>query len=253
MIGAIIGDIAGSIYEFDNKGTEDFELITEKSFFTDDTVMTTATADCILNNGDFAVYYRDYFRKYPGRGYGARFSQWGDSGSLEPYNSYGNGSAMRVSPIGFAYNDMQTVLDMAKKSAECTHNHPEGIRGAQAIAACIFAARQKKDKDSIKKTAEDLGYDLSFNLGEIRFYYCFDESSQGSVPQAIKAFLESVSFEDAIKKAITLGGDSDTIACMAGSVAGAYYGVPDILKKQAIEKLDSHIKGIVEQFYKRYA
>jgi ADP-ribosylglycohydrolase len=252
MIGAIIGDIAGSIFEFNNTNSEDFELITGSSFFTDDSVMTVATADCILNNGDFAVYYKNYFRKYPDRGYGAMFSQWGSSESLEPYNSYGNGSAMRVSPVGFAYNDMQTVLDMAKKSAECTHNHPEGIRGAQTIAACIFAARQNRDKDSIKKTAEDLGYDLSFKLGEIRFYYCFDESSQGSVPQAIKAFLESVSFEDVIKKAITLGGDSDTIACMAAGIAEAYYGVPEYLKKQAMEKLDSHMTGIIDEFYKRY-
>ncbi len=252
MLGAIIGDIAGSVYEFDNTGAEDFELITDSCFFTDDTVLTVATADCILNNGDFAATYKNYFRKYPGRGYGAMFSQWGNSESLQPYNSYGNGSAMRVSPIGFAYNYMETVLDMAKKSAECTHNHPEGIRGAQAIAACIFAARQKKDKDGIKKTAEDLGYDLSFNLGEIRFYYSFDESSQGSVPQAIKAFLESESFEDAIKKAIKLGGDSDTIACMAGSIAQAYYGVPEYLKKQAMGKLDSHIEGIIEEFNKRY-
>jgi len=158
---------------------------------------------------------------------------------------------MRISPAGFAYSDMQTVLDVAKKSAECTHNHPEGIRGAQAIAACIFTARQNMDKDGIKKTAEDLGYDLGFNLGEIRFYYCFDETCQGSVPQAIKAFLESGSFEDAIKKAITLGGDSDTIACMAGGIAEAYYGVPEYLKKQAMDKLDSHIKGIIEKFYKR--
>ncbi|MBM3699684.1 MAG: ADP-ribosylglycohydrolase family protein [Actinobacteria bacterium] len=253
MLGAIIGDIGGSIYEFDNIKTEDFELMPDNSFFTDDTVMTVATADCILNKGDFATYYKNYYKKYPGRGYGAMFNQWGISESLEPYNSYGNGSAMRVSPVGFAYSDMQTVLDVAKKSAECTHNHPEGIRGAQAIAACIFTARQKKDKDSIKKTAEDLGYDLSFNLDEIKANYSFDETCQGSVPQAIKAFLESDSFEDAIKKAIALGGDSDTVACMVGGISEAYYGVPGSLKKQARDKLDSHLKGIIEEFYKRYA
>ncbi|MBN1298832.1 MAG: ADP-ribosylglycohydrolase family protein [Actinobacteria bacterium] len=252
MIGAIIGDIAGSVYEFDNIKTEDFELITESSFFTDDTVLTVATADCILNNGNFAAYYRDYFKRYPGRGYGAMFSQWGQSGSTKPYNSFGNGSAMRVSPVGFAFDDIETVLEIAKKSAECTHNHKEGIRGAQAVAACIFAARKKADKQKIKETAEKLGYNLDFKLDEIRFYYCFDETSQGSVPQAIAAFLESKSFESTIKKAISLGGDSDTIACIAAGIAEAYYGVPDSLKKQALAKLDCRMVSVIEEFYNRY-
>jgi ADP-ribosylglycohydrolase len=180
------------------------------------------------------------------------FSKWGNSESLAPYYSFGNGSAMRAGPVGFAFDDMQTVMDRAKKSAECTHNHPEGIRGAQAIAACIFAARKKNDKEYIKKIAEEFGYDLSFTLDEIRFSYCFNESSQGSVPQAINAFLESSGFEDAIKKAISIGGDSDTIACMAGGIAGSYYGVPQHLKKQAMVKLDNHMRSIIDEFYERY-
>jgi ADP-ribosylglycohydrolase len=250
MIGAIIGDIAGSVYEFDNTSASDFDLLPESSFFTDDTVLSVATAECILKKGDFAIYYKDYFRRYPGRGYGAMFEQWGQSDSLEPYNSFGNGSAMRVGPVGFAFNENKSVMDMAKKSAEVTHNHPEGIKGAQAIAACIFAARQKNDKGQIKRLAEeDFGYDLSFKIDEIRSSYSFDETCQGSVPQAIKAFLEGDGFEDTIRKAITIGGDSDTIACIAGGIAEAYYGVPKKLKKQALAKLDSCMAAIIEEFY----
>ncbi len=253
MIGAIIGDIAGAVYEFNNTKSADFDLLPDESFFTDDTVLTIATADCILNNGNFAVYYKEYFKNYPNRGYGARFADWGASGSLEPYNSFGNGSAMRVSPVGFAFNDMPAVMKKARESAEVTHNHPEGIKGAQAIAACILKARKKGHKEQIKKLIEEkFGYDLSFTLDEIRYSYSFDETCQGSVPQAIKAFLESDDFEDAIRKAILVGGDSDTIACMAGGIAEAYYGVPELLKKQALEKLDSNMAGIIEEFYKRY-
>lgn len=250
MIGAIIGDIAGSVYEFDNTAEVDFELLPQSSFFTDDTVLTVATAECILKNGDFALYYKNYFRKYPGRGYGAMFEQWGQSESLKPYNSFGNGSAMRVSPAGFAFNDMAAVLAKAKESAESTHNHPEGIKGAQAIAACIFMARHKEKKELIKRFAEEkFGYDLNFTLDEIRADYSFDETCQGSVPQAIKAFLESDGFEDTIRRAITTGGDSDTIACMAGGIAEAYYGVPKQLKKQALAKLDESLAAIIEEFY----
>ncbi len=250
MIGAIIGDIAGSVYEFDNTVEVDFELLPQSSFFTDDTVLTVATAECILKKGDFALYYKNYFRKYPGRGYGAMFEQWGLSESLKPYNSFGNGSAMRVSPAGFAFNDMAAVLSKAKESAESTHNHPEGIKGAQAIAACIFMARHKEKKELIKRFAEEkFGYDLNFTLDEIRADYSFDETCQGSVPQAIKAFLESDGFEDTIRRAITTGGDSDTIACMAGGIAEAYYGVPKQLKKQALAKLDESLAAIIEEFY----
>jgi ADP-ribosylglycohydrolase len=254
MLGAIMGDIVGSIYEFGNIKSKDFDLFDEKSFFTDDTVLTVATADCILHQGDYATYYRDYALRYPGRGYGANFIKWVDSGDLRPYYSFGNGSAMRVGPVGWAYNSQDSVLEMAKKSSEATHNHPEGIKGAQATALAIYLARIGKDKTHIKKTIEEyFDYDLSESVDEIREWYYFDATCPKTVPQAIICFMESVDFEDAIRNAISIGGDSDTVAAIAGAVSEAYYkGVPKKLMDFTLSRLDTSLLDVVERFIKKY-
>ena len=251
MLGAIAGDIIGSVFEFNNIKSTVFPLITNESDFTDDTVLTVATADCILNNGDYSDLYRKYYRKYPGRGYGGRFQEWGNSDSLGPYNSFGNGSAMRVSPVGFAFNKIEEVLIEAKKSAEATHNHPEGIKGAQAVASCIYLARKGKKKKEIREyIISSFNYDLNDTLDNIRPEYTFDETCQGSVPQAIIAFLESNDYEDAVRKAISIGGDSDTIACITGGIAEAYYGgVPEDIKSKVLLKLDEDMLEVIFKFY----
>ena len=254
MIGAIAGDIIGSVYESYCLKTTEFSLFTANSTFTDDTVLTVAVADCILNGKDYATTFKQYARKYPYAGFGGMFFKWAKSDSLEPYNSFGNGSAMRVSPVGFAFDTVEEVLAEAKRSAEVTHNHPEGIKGAQAVAAAIILARKKESKSKIKDFLEkDFGYNLSRTLAEIRPHYYFDETCQGSVPQAIIAFLESDSFEDAVRKAVSLGGDSDTLACMTGGVAQAYYRtIPDYIIKEAKNRLDPELLKVVEQFNIRY-
>ena len=254
MLGAIAGDIIGSIYEFNNIKSNIFPLITDDSFFTDDTVLTIATADCILSDGKYPDLYKKYFRKYPGRGYGGRFSEWGNSEDLGPYNSFGNGSAMRASPIGFVYSSIEETLEVAEKSAEATHNHPEGIKGAQAVAASVFLARQGRKKQEIKDyIIDNFNYGLSDTLASIRPGYTFDETCQGSVPQAIIAFLESEDYEDAVRKAISIGGDSDTIACITGAIAEAYYGVvPEDIKLEVIPKLDEDMLEVIFKFYDKY-
>jgi ADP-ribosylglycohydrolase len=253
MLGAIAGDIIGSVFEWDNNRSKDFPLISRKSDFTDDTVMTIATAEVLLYQGDYARAYKKFGRLYPGRGYGGRFAVWLNSRDLSPYNSFGNGSAMRVSPVGFFFDSIEEVLEEAKKSAAATHNHPEGIKGAQATAAAIFLARIGKSKDEIRTYIEgEFQYDLSRRLDEIRPTYEFDETCQGSVPESIIAFLESESFEDAIRNAISIGGDSDTIACITGGVAEAYYGgVPEKIVKKVMGILDERMRGIIEKFYRR--
>lgn len=254
MIGAISGDIIGSIYEWNNIKTTEFPVLSDGMFFTDDTVLTVATADCILNKKDFADTYRRYCIKYPGRGYGGSFIRWAESGDSSPYNSWGNGSAMRVSPIGFAFNDLGTVLEIAKKSAEVTHNHPEGIKGAESVAAAVFLARQGKSREEIKDYIEkEFRYDLSESIESIRNWYSFDVSCQGSVPQAIRAFYESVSFEDAIKKAVSIGGDSDTIACITGGIAEAFYKIiPENIRTAVFNIIDNDMKKIISDFYHYY-
>lgn len=251
MLGAIVGDIVGSIYEFNNHRSKDFPLFGEDCKFTDDTVLTIAVADCLMNNGNYTEYIKNYARKYTGRGYGGRFRQWISSESMEPYNSWGNGSAMRVSAVGFAYNDLEAVMNEAKRSAEVTHNHPEGIKGAQATAVAIFMARKGHSKEQIKAAiAQSFGYDLNRTVDEIRPTYVFNESCQETVPEAIIAFLESKDFEDAIRNAISLGGDSDTLACITGGIAEAFYGgVPEDIAKKALSYLDSNMREVVEKFY----
>ncbi len=260
MLGAIAGDIIGSIYERNNIKTKDFPLFSEKCHFTDDTVLTAAVADVILNGGKYihSGKYTDqlkwYYRRYPYAGYGVNFAHWAQSRSSEPYNSWGNGSAMRVSPVAFAFNDLDTVLQEAKRTAEVTHNHPEGIKGAQATASAIFLARTAHDKTAIKSYIQTtFGYDLEQTLDQIRPTYRFDVSCQGSVPQAMIAFLESTDFEDAIRNAVSIGGDSDTIACITGSIAHAFYGgVPEGIAQQAKAHLDEFISSVMVKFMSKY-
>lgn len=254
MLGAIAGDIIGSIFEFSSHKSEEFELFGRYTRFTDDSVLTIATADAILHKKGYAECYKKWGREFIGAGYGARFWNWVVSDSMAPYGSFGNGSAMRVSPIGFAYNTLEVVLEESKRSAEVTHNHPEGIKGAQSVASAIFLARTGEDRKEIKKYVEGkFSYDLSKSLDEIRSGYGFDETCQGSVPQAIRAFLESSNWEDAVRKGVSLGGDSDTIGCIVGGIAQAYYkGVPSAVSERVFAKIPSDFIPIIEEFNSRF-
>jgi len=252
ILGAIAGDVIGSVYEFNNTRTTDFPLFKRETTFTDDTVMTIAIADAILHNKDFAQTILNYGKRYPNRGYGTSFFKWlAHDTPSPPYNSWGNGSAMRVSAVGFAYNDLDTVLKKAEKTAVVTHNHPEGIKGAQATVAAIFLARTGKNKAEIKAYIEQkFGYDLDFTLDEIRPTFPFDESCQGTVPQSIVAFLESTDYDSAIRLAISLGGDSDTIACITGGIAIAFYKEMSqvIVDKIRREYLPTAFVTIIDEF-----
>ena len=260
MYGAILGDIIGSPFEFDqgNK-SKDFPLFCEGSAFTDDTVMTVAVAEAFL----FAHPEADddwlkkrlihamqkWGRRYPWAGYGTRFREWLATDSPKPYGSFGNGSAMRVSSVAWLYDDLATVRHMARLSAEVTHNHPEGIKGAEATAAAIFLARTGSTKAQIKAYIEaEFHYDLSRTCDEIRPGYHHVESCQETVPEAITAFLEGDSFEDVIRTAVSLGGDCDTLTCIAGSIAEGFYGVPEELKAECIRRLDRPISEMLLKF-----
>lgn len=250
IIGAVIGDVIGSVFEWNNIKTTDFDLFNQECVFTDDTVLTIAVADCILNKKDFAKTIWEYGRKYFGRGYGGSFRNWLQEDNLKPYGSFGNGSAMRASAVGFAFNDIETVMEVAKQSAEVTHNHPEGIKGAQATATAIFLARQGKSKQEIKDyITQTFDYNLDFTLDEMRPTYKFDVTCQGSVPQAIVAFLESSDFENAIRLAISIGGDSDTIACITGGIASAFYKqIPTEIMDFVVDKLPNEYIEIMNKF-----
>ncbi len=249
MLGAMIGDIVGSVYEWHNIKTTEFELFSPKCFFTDDTVLTAATAQALMTDGDYTRAYQDFARRYPGRGYGGNFSRWIWAENPKPYNSWGNGSAMRVSPVGFAFNSVEEVLAEAEHSAAVTHNHPEGIKGAQATALAILLARQGASQVDIRKEiAGRFDYDLDRTLDQIRPGYTFDVSCQGSVPEAIIAFLESSDYENAIRLAISIGGDSDTIACITGGIAEAYYGVPDEIAEEGKSYLPEEFRLILVEF-----
>ena len=254
MLGAVAGDIIGSVHEFLQEKTYDFPLFVEHSRFTDDSVLTIAIADCLLNGSSYVDRFHEYTRAYPDRCYGAGFWKWVQSGSREPYNSWGNGSAMRVSPVGYAFDTLEAVLEGARRSAAVTHNHPEGIRGAQATAAAIFMARLGKSKDHIRSFIQDrFGYDLDRTVERIRPTYSFNESCQGTVPEAIIAFLDSSDYEDTVRLAISLGGDADTLACIAGGIAEAFYGgVPARIAGRALEILDEDLRGIAVRFCERY-
>lgn len=261
VLGAIVGDVVGSVYEFNNIKTTDFPLFGDKSTFTDDTVMTLAVAKALLESFDgesvsqmsLVDSMQGYGEMYPHAGYGRRFFRWLESKAPDPYYSCGNGSAMRVSPVAWASDDPAVVERLAYTSAWITHDHPEGIKGAQATAGCILLARRGADKREIRAFAEERhGYDLGFTLDEIRPTYEFDETCQRTVPQAFRAFLEGDSFEDVIRLAVSIGGDSDTIAAIAGSIAHAYYGIPDWIAEQTRARLDDRLRDTLDAFCGRF-
>lgn len=259
MLGAIIGDIVGSKYEFNNIKTKEFELFDKDCFFTDDSVMTLAVAKSLLEycpnpseldlNQIAIKNMYSFGKKYPNRGYGGRFAMWLIREETKPYNSFGNGAAMRVSACGFAAKSLNEAKELSKKVTEVTHNHPEGLKGAEATAVAIYMAKIGLSKLEIKKYIRKHYYKLDFTLDDIRATYEFNETCQDTVPQAIEAFLESESFEDAIRNAISIGGDSDTLAAITGSIAEAYYGIPKKIQKKALSYLDSYQKEIIKDFY----
>ncbi len=255
MIGAIAGDIIGSVYEANPVKTKTFPLFNPACRFTDDSVLTIAVAEAILTDGDYRRRVWETGRRYPEAGYGGSFIRWLMSDDPTPYHSWGNGAAMRVSPIGFAFDDIKTVLDEAAFSAAISHDHPEGIKGAQAAAAAVFFARTTGDKARVKKEVEDrFGYDLNRTLEKIRPAYGFDVSCQGSVPEAVICFLESDSYEDAVRNAVSLGGDADTLACICGGIAEAYYGpVPADIAQAVKTHLPPDLWAVIEQFYNAYS
>ncbi len=254
MLGVIAGDIIGSVYEARPIKTTRFPLFHPRCRFTDDTVLTVALADSLMHGAPFVGLLKKYYRAYPNAGYGGSFRKWAQSEDARPYNSWGNGSAMRVSPVGFACTTLDDVLSQAQRSAEVTHDHPEGIKGAQAVASAVFLARTGQNKEQIKNYVEvSFNYDLDTPLDEIRPTYEFLVSCQKSVPQAIRAFLEADNFEDAVRKAISLGGDSDTLACMAGGIAQAFFGgVPDVITSRVYEVLDDQLGSITREFTKEF-
>lgn len=254
MLGAIAGDIIGSVHEGAGTKTREFPLFHRACQFTDDTVLTVAVAHRLLHGGDYVDLFHDYFHRWPNAGFGGLFYQWAAARFRDPYYSFGNGAAMRVSPVGFAHDTLEDVLDEAKASAAVTHDHPEGIRGAQATAAAIFLARSGHSKEDIRDSiTQRFAYDLERTLDQIRPHYRFDVTCQGSVPESIIAFLESADYEDAIRNAVSLGGDADTMACITGGIAEAYYGgVPDEIAGQALELLDPRLREVVEAFRERF-
>jgi ADP-ribosylglycohydrolase len=254
MLGSIAGDIIGSVFEGHATKNIDFPIFTNDCVFTDDTVMTIAVADSILHGTEYVQSFKNFGRKYPGAGYGGNFFDWIHSGKTEPYFSFGNGSAMRVSPVGFAFNSVDEVLNEAKRSAEVTHNHPEGIKGAQAVALAIFLSRQGQSKSLIKEEiSKRFDYNLNRTLEEIRPGYYFDVTCQGSVPESIIAFLESDNFEDAVRKAVSLGGDADTMACITGGIAQAFYKtVPEEFVRETRARLPSDFLSVVDKFNQRF-
>jgi ADP-ribosylglycohydrolase len=253
MIGAIAGDMIGSVYEATATKTKRFPLFTPESCFTDDTVLSAAVAEVLLDGGSYARAFHRFFRAYPDAGYGQQFKLWCELRQTKPYNSWGNGSAMRVGPVGLAFDRLDEVLAEAERSAAATHNHPEGIRGAKAVAMAVFLARQRPDKSEIAARIEaDFGYDLSVPLKRVRRTFLFDVSCEGTVPWALRSFLEADGYEDAIRNAVSLGGDADTLACIAGAVAGAYYGVPIEIVAEVTSRLDDHLRGVVERFSERF-
>ena len=256
MIGAIIGDIVGSTYEFKNTRDYNFEFFPKRSSFTDDTICTIAIADAILKE----IPYRDsllkWCRKYPNPAgaYGSMFSQWLHSYNPKPYNSFGNGAAMRVSPVGWAFVKSVEVLDEAQKSAECSHNHPEGIKGAQTIAMCIWYLVNHRNSEDARKMVDDIcggmyGKDYAKHVPVPGVW---DGTCQGCVPLSVHLFLKSKDFEDAIRLAVSYGGDSDTIGAIVGSLAGAYYDIPEELRFKALSNLPQDMLNVISQFEKQY-
>lgn len=260
MLGAIIGDIVGSRFEWHNNKTKDFDFLTHKCYFTDDSVMSLAIAKAILNSGaDYSVLgdnavscMQELGRKYPHAGYGGHFAHWLRDSNPQPYNSWGNGSAMRVSACGFAATSLEEAIAMSRKVTEVTHNHPEGIKGAEATAVAVYMARTGSNLLEIQDYINKHYYKINFKLDDIRDEYQFDVSCQGSVPQALAAFFESTGFEDAIRNAISIGGDSDTIAAITGSIAEAYYGIPTEIRDHALTFLEEDLLEVLISFENKY-
>ncbi|MBR5243533.1 MAG: ADP-ribosylglycohydrolase family protein [Thermoguttaceae bacterium] len=263
MIGAIVGDSIGSVYEFARTKRTDFDAWTPDSRFTDDSVMTVATADAILNGGGYGASYRRWGRLFPNAsfwpnvGYGGSFVGWLAKDDAPPYGSLGNGSAMRVGPVGWAFGTLEETLAEAEKSAACSHDHPEGVKGAQAVAAAIFWARNGENKDFIRASVERMfGYDLSKNCDEIRSDYRFSEICQTTVPEALAAFFDASDFEEAIRLSVSLGGDADTLACIVGSVAEAFWGaasIPNNWREKTLARLDVRLKAVVDAFEAKFS
>lgn len=260
MYGAILGDIIGSPFEFDRGDkTKDFKLFSRRSHFTDDSVMTLAVCEALLKVGQDATVkeiedtvissMQSWGRRYPRAGYGGYFRRWLTARHPEPYNSFGNGSAMRVSAVGWLYDSLEKTRTVAKATANVTHNHPEGIKGAEATASAIFMARNGLSKEEIKKYIEkEFHYDLNRTLNEIRPDYHMDETCQKTVPEAIIAFLEATDFEDAIKNAVSLGGDTDTLGAITGSIAEAYYGIPEWLMTECRKRINKDMRVVLDDF-----
>ncbi|MBR2141541.1 MAG: ADP-ribosylglycohydrolase family protein [Rickettsiales bacterium] len=256
MLGAIIGDIIGSRFEWNNIKTKDFELFHPSCDFTDDSVLTIAVAKALLTSReDFSdltdntvKFLQEFGNNYPNRGYGVHFLGWLNADEPLPYNSWGNGSAMRVSACGWIGKDLEEVKRLSRLVTEVSHNHPEGIKGAEATAVAIFLARNGAEIDEIRDVMMANYYNVDFTLDEIRPNYRFDVSCQGSVPQALVAFFESTDFEDAIRNAISIGGDSDTIAAITGSIAETYYGIPEEIKQQGLNFLTDELQTVLREF-----
>ncbi|MDX1513213.1 MAG: ADP-ribosylglycohydrolase family protein [Gammaproteobacteria bacterium] len=254
MLGAVAGDVIGSVYEGRPTKSRVFPLFTGDSTFTDDTVLTVAVADALLHGKEYAGVFHDYVARYPAAGYGASFAQWALRRSPRPYGSFGNGSAMRVSPVAWARDDLAAVLEEASKSAMVTHDHPEGLKGAAATAAAVYLARQGCPKVEIRRYLSDtFGYRLDRSVDEIRPDYSFDVSCQGSVPESIICFLEAEDFEQAVRNAVSLGGDADTMACIAGAIAEAFFGdVPAHIADEVRRRLDARLIDVIDQFRSRF-
>ncbi len=254
MIGAIAGDIIGSVHEGTLVKRKDFPLFVSGSRFTDDTVLAVAVASAIQRGTDYASALRQWGRQYPNAGYGGWFLDWLGREDAPPYNSFGNGSAMRVASVGWAFNGLEKVLSEAQRTAEVTHNHPEGIRGAQAVAAAVFLARTGHDKAHLRNFLEEkFDYDCSSNVEDLRARSEFDVTCQGTVPAAAVAFLRADDFEDAVRNAVSLGGDADTLACIAGALAEAFYGgVPLSIQREVMFRLDERLRSEVRSFARRY-
>jgi ADP-ribosylglycohydrolase len=250
LLGAIAGDIVGSAFEHARQKSVDFPLFPLGSQFTDDTILTVAVADALLSDRRYGDAIRRWALRYPGAGYGSAFRRWMLYPGAGPYGSFGNGSAMRVSAVGWAFDATEDVLNEAKRSAQPTHDHPEGVKGAQAVALAILRARKGTPKQEIRREiASRFGYDLSRTVEQIRPAYGFDSSCQGSVPEAIIAFLDSADWEQAVRFAVSLGGDADTLAAIAGSIAEAYYeGVPPEIARTALGFLPPEVLEILERF-----
>lgn len=260
MIGAIVGDIAGSRFEFKNRKSKEFDFFHKRCRFTDDSIMSLAVCQALIDSmPDYKNLSENTIksmqiigREYPNRGFGRNFKCWIFSDSPKPYNSYGNGSAMRVSGYGYAANSIEEAVYLSHKVTQISHNHPEGIKGAESVAVAVYLARTGKSINKIKDYINNNYYQIDFTLDEIRETYQYEISCQNSVPQAFEAFFESTCFEDAIRNAISIGGDSDTVAAITGSIAGAYYGVPEDIRNTALDYLDDSLKEILINFENKF-